>query len=229
MQAVVVIMLLLAAVSFVVKQSLSPTGWRVGWAIALSVAIGFSWPLAIAQSKTAIAAFLQSPSMMADVAVVVTVEVSLMMAYCISGATSLGTDRPRWHTRVLRWLLNIYPGVLSFLSLFSILVWLIFAMPGTSFARLSWMLGAATAIVMPLLSWLLSRLLPSRRTRIEMLFAVNVVLAALGVVATVNGRTAVVGTTSIQLPQLLTVVAITVAGSLVGMAFRKRRLKHKNN
>ncbi|MBR4217527.1 MAG: hypothetical protein IKR71_00585, partial [Bacteroidales bacterium] len=66
--------------------------------------------------------------------------------------------------RVLFVVLNYLPGILYFFVLFSLLVTLVFALPGVSFPVISWSLAAAVLLFVPLLVWLTYRLLPDEST-----------------------------------------------------------------
>ena len=54
----------------------------------------------------------------------------------------------------------------------------------------SWSLAAAVSVFIVLGIWAMRRLVPEEELRLELLFLANAVIAALGVIATVNGRTA---------------------------------------
>ena len=58
--------------------------------------------------------------------------------------------------------------------------------------------------------------------RLELMFLVNGLIAILGVISTVNGRTAVNGTTEIEWDALAGVLAIAAAGAIVGVFVNKR-------
>ena len=98
-----------------------------------------------------------------------------------------------------------------------------------SFPLVAWSLAAVVAAVIPLGRWALKHLLPEREIRLELLFLANALIAILGVIATVNGRTAVAGITAVDWPSLGGVMAFVAAGLLLGMAvFRiKQKLMNK--
>ncbi len=68
----------------------------------------------------------------------------------------------------------------------------------------------------PLLSAGLRWLIPEREIRLEMIFMVSLITGALGVVATVNGRTIAVGTDHVEWGALACVAAILLAGLVTG-------------
>ena len=128
-------------------------------------------------------------------------------------------------------LLRCFPGMLHLLVFFSLLVFLIFHFPGVSFPLVAACLAAFAVLFVPLAAWGMRRLLPAEESRLEMLFLTNALLAALGVVATVNGRTAVAGVTEISVPALLLLLLLLVSGGLAGLLLRRLRffLKEKKN
>lgn len=229
METVVLVMMIVVCFNYLLKQT-----WRKPFFVALSAVVcalfvGLAWPWAIEQSKNRIAGWLADSALMLDLAVLLTLEVALQMAFCIVAAHihSAGRVKPSvvWAYRLLRW----FPGLLIYPVLFSLLVAAIFALPGVSFPLTAWSLAAVVAAVIPLGRWALKLLLPEKEIRLELLFLANALIAILGIIATVNGRTAVAGITSVDWPPLGGVMAFVAAGLLLGMAaFRiKQKLMNK--
>ena len=228
MQTVVLALMLLVSVGFMLKQSFLPWKWTLGMALVAALWVGFSWPLAIEQSKTQIADWLANPTLMADTAVLLTLEVALQMAFCVVEATyGAQTDLP-WRKKLLLNALRCFSGLLFFVVLFSLLVTLIFALPGVSFPLIAWTLGGAVLLLVPALVWLLRKLMPENDLRLELLFLINALMAGLGIVATVNGSTTVDGFDSVRWDALVGLLGMTLAFAVVGFALRKIiRRKHE--
>lgn len=229
METVVLVMMTVVCFNYLLKQT-----WRKPFFVALSAVVcalfvGLAWPWAIEQSKNQIAGWLADSALMLDLAVLLTLEVALQMTFCIVAAHihTAGRVKPSvvWIYRLLRW----FPGLLVFPVLFSLLVAAIFALPGVSFPLVAWSLAATVAVAIPLGRWALKHLLPEKEIRLELLFLTNALIAILGIIATVNGRTAVAGITSVDWPSLGGVMAFVAAGLLLGMAaFRiKQKLMNK--
>lgn len=229
METVVLVMMTVVCFNYLLKQT-----WRKPFFVALSAVVcalfvGLAWPWAIEQSKNQIAGWLADSALMLDMAVLLTLEVALQMTFCVVAAHihTAGRVKPSvvWIYRLLRW----FPGLLVFPVLFSLLVAAIFALPGVSFPLTAWSLAAVVAVVIPLGRWALKHLLPEKEIRLELLFLTNALIAILGIIATVNGRTAVAGITSVDWPSLGGVMAFVAAGLLLGMAaFRiKQKLMNK--
>ena len=229
METVVLVMMIVVCFNYLLKQT-----WRKPLFVALSTVVcalfvGLAWPWAIEQSKNQIADWLADSALMLDMAVLLTLEVALQMTFCVVAAHihTAGRVKPSvvWIYRLLRW----FPGLLVFPVLFSLLVAAIFALPGTSFPLTAWSLAATVAVAIPLGRWALKHLLPEKEIRLELLFFTNALIAILGIIATVNGRTAVAGITSVDWPSLGGVMAFVAAGLLLGMAaFRiKQKLMNK--
>lgn len=228
MQTVVLVMMIVVCFNYLLKQT-----WRKPYFVVLSAAVcalfvGWAWPWAIEQSKNQIAGWLSDAALMLDLAVVLTLEVALQMTFCIVAAHihSSGRVKPSvvWIYRILRW----FPGLLVFPVLFSVLVAAIFALPGVSFPWVAWSLAAVVAVMIPLGRWALKRLLPEKEIRLEVLFLSNALIAVLGVIATVNGRTAVAGNTAVDWPALGGVTAFVATGLLLGVAAFRIKLKRMN-
>ena len=229
METVVLVMMIVVCFNYLLKQT-----WRKPLFVALSTVVcalfvGLAWPWAIEQSKNQIADWLADSALMLDMAVLLTLEVALQMTFCVVAAHihTAGRVKPSvvWIYRLLRW----FPGLLVYPVLFSLLVAVIFALPGTSFPLTAWSLAAVVAGVIPLGRRALKHLLPEKEIRLELLFLTNALIAILGIIATVNGRTAVAGITSVDWPSLGGVMAFVAAGLLLGMAaFRiKQKLMNK--
>lgn len=229
METVVLVMMIVVCFNYLLKQTWRKPFYVAFSAVVCALLVGLAWPWAIEQSKNQIAGWLADSALMLDLAVLLTLEVALQMAFCIVAAHihSAGRVKPSVVRiyRLLRW----FPGLLVFPVLFSLLVAAIFALPGVSFPLVAWSLAAVVAVVIPLGRWALKHLLPEKEIRLELLFLTNALIAILGIIATVNGRTAVAGITSVDWPSLGGVMAFVAAGLLLGMAaFRiKQKLMNK--
>ena len=221
MQTVVLAIMLLVVFSFVLKQSFLSWWWIVGVAVVSALWVGLSWPWAIEQSKTQIADWLTNPALMADTAVLLTVDVAMQMAFCVVEATYGRETKFQKRKKLLLNILRYYPSLLFFGVLFSLLVALIFAMPGLSFPLIAWSAGGAVLLLVPALVGLMRWLLPETDLRLELLFLSNALMAALGIVATVNGRTAVEGVDAVDWGVLATLAGLVALFALLGLALRK--------
>lgn len=227
METVVFVLMILVCFSFMLKQTYRKNRSVAVIAVVCALFTGLMWPYAIEQSKTQIADWLADTALMLDTAVLLTLEVILQMTFCMLAAhvQTSGPLRKRtlWMYRALRW----FPGILIFPVLFSALVALIFAFPGVSFSLLSWSMAAGVLILIPVGTWLLRRAMPEKDVRLELLFLVNALIAVLGVVATVNGRTAVAGISGADWSALAALIVIVVLGALAGFVAYRIKLKKK--
>ena len=227
METVVFVLMILVCFSFMLKQTYRKNRSVAVIAVVCALFTGLMWPYAIEQSKTQIADWLADTALMLDTAVLLTLEVILQMTFCMLAAhvQTSGPLRKRtlWMYRALRW----FPGILIFPVLFSALVALIFAFPGVSFSLLSWSMAAGILILIPAGTWLLRRVMPEKDVRLELLFLVNALIAVLGVVATVNGRTAVAGISGADWSALAALIVIVVLRALAGFVAYRIKLKKK--
>ena len=124
--------------------------------------------------------------------------------------------------RALRW----FPGILIFPVLFSGLVYLIFSFPGVSFSLVAWSMAAGVLILISAGTLFLRYLLPEKELRLELLFLTNALTAILGIIATVNGRTAVTGVSEVDWGALAGLIIMLAGGGLIGLVIYKyRRIK----
>lgn len=228
METVVLVMMMLVCFNYIMKQTYRKKYAVVCSAIVCALFMGLMWPYAVEQSKSQIAGWLSDSALMLDVAVILTLEVAVQMAFCVLSAHIQTTVEVKpltlWIYRILRW----FPGVLIFPVLFSLLVSLIFALPGTSFQLVAWSAAAAVFVAIPIATFGVKRLLPEKEIRLEVLFLSNALIAILGVVATVNGRTAVAGTSEVDLAALVGVCGLVVLGLIGGFIQHGIRLKRMN-
>ncbi len=216
MEIVVIIIMLLVGFSFVLKLTcLKPVG-RIAVSAAAAVFVLLVCDAASSQSKTQIADRLEQPALMLDVSVLLTVDVAFQICFCVLAAKAIaGIVSPA--RRVAIAVCRYVPGLLIFPVLFAMLTALIFAMPGADFAGIARAVALGVLIVAPLLAAGLKWLVPEADIRLEVIFMVNMLIAALGVVATVNGRTAAVGTNSVDTGALGGIAAILACGFVAGL------------
>ena len=225
MESVVLVMMILVCFNYILKQTYRKVYSIAFSAIVCALFVGLMWPYAIEQSKSQISDWLANSALMLDIAVILTLEVAVQMAFCVLSAhiQTSGKVKPItiWVYRVLRW----FPGVLIFPVLFSLLVSAIFALPGVSFSLIAWVLATIVFIVIPLATWGVKWLLPEKEIRLELLFLSNALIAILGVIATVNGQTAVAGISDVDWKALGGVVSLLICGLALGIIAYRIKLK----
>lgn len=229
MQTLVFVLMLLVCFNFMLKQTYCKPVVTLTVSAACALFVGGIWPYAIEQSKTQIADWLANPELMLDTAVILSIEVGINMAFCML-ATHLMTsgNLPRRTLFTYR-LLRFFPGLLIFPVLFSALVAVIFSFPGTSFSALSWIMALMVFISIPTGTWVLRWMLPEKELRLEVLFLTNAATGILGILATVNGKTAVSGISEVNWGALLGLIVILLIGGLAGMLIFHYRLKKMIN
>lgn len=227
METLVFVLMVLVCFNFLLKQTDCPYGITFAVAVACTLFTGLIWPYAITQSKTQIASWLENPSLMLDTAVVLSIDVIVQMVYCIL-YVYVHIDRSRNKKKIWIYkILKLYPGLLIFPVLFSTLVSLIFSMPGKSFPLIAWSLAAIVLVIIPAGRMLLKKLLPEEELRIELLFLLNAAAAIIGTIATVNGRTAVEGNTSVNIGALSGILILVLTGISAGYLLRRYRISKR--
>ena len=227
METVVKLAMVLVSLSFVLKL----TGYKLRqlllMALLCALFVGFSWQFAAEQSKTAIASWLSDRELMQDIAVLMTLDVALQMAYCLMAVNLMNSGPLKRRTILVYKLLRLFPGIMVFLVLFSLLVSCVFAFPGVSFSLISWCMAAAVLVLLPLAVLGLRKLLPEKEIRLELLFLSNALTAVLGVIATVNGTTASESMDSVDYPATIAVIGIVLLGAALG--FLLYRIKSRKS
>lgn len=227
METVVKLAMVLVSLSFVLKL----TGYKLRqlllMALLCALFVGFSWQFAAEQSKTAIASWLSDRELMQDIAVLMTLDVALQMAYCLMAVNLMNSGPLKRRTILVYKLLRLFPGIMVFLVLFSLLVSCVFAFPGVSFSLISWCMAAAVLVLLPLAVLGVRKLLPEKEIRLELLFLSNALTAVLGVIATVNGTTASESVDSVDYPATAAVFGIVLLGAALG--FLLYRIKSRKS
>lgn len=227
MEIVVIIIMLLVIFSLLLKMTYMPVYGRLTISSLLALSIGLSWEYAANQSKTQIAEWLQNPELMLDIAVLLTIDVFIQVSFCILDAKFMSGEKMTKTGNILRVAALWLPGILIFPTLFSGLVEVIFSFPGMDFGALAWTLAAAIFLASISLPVLIKCVIPEKDLRLELIFMVNALIAILGVIATVNGRTAVAGTDNIEWQTLLGVLSLLIVGAAAGFLIFKRNNNKK--
>lgn len=225
MEILVMVMVVLAFVTFILKQTFHRPIELAIISVVLLVFTGNMWSYAIEQSKTMISSWLADGQLMLDIAVLLSIDVAITLFFCVMQVEVSTAERVGSRKRIVAAVLKYFPNLIIFPVLFAMVVALIFSMPGAEFSTVSWGLGIAVLIVIPAGVYGMKLLLPEEELRLELLFLLTVVLALMGVIATVNGRTAVTGIENFELMPLLLVIGMVIAGVIVGYCFRIYRLK----
>lgn len=226
METVVLVIILLVCFNFVLKQTYRKL-WMVG-AISLLCAlfVAFAWPWAIEQSKSQIQDWLNNPQLMLDTAVVLFIEVVIQMAYCLMAVHLMNTGKVRRRTLFIYKLLRWFPGLLIFPVLFHIETQCMFWLTGMEFSTVAYGLATIVFVVILLFTWAIRWLIPEKELRLEIFFLSNALIAILGIIATVNGRTAVAGISEVNWAALACMAGLTLLCAIVGFIFyRMKKMK----
>ena len=225
METAVTVLMILIVLGFILKQSFNKPYTVIATATVLAIFTGFSWPLAVEQSGSRISEWLSDTSLMLDVAVVMSVEILLQMSFCITSVNIYAEGKlPKWKIltyKALRW----FPGILIFPVLFSALVFAVFALPGNDFRVVSWSLAGVVLIMVSGGARLFRKLVPEKELRLELLFILNALTALFGIVATVNGQTAVEGISEVDWTAFAGIAGITASGAAAGFIYYLIRLR----
>lgn len=217
------IIMLLVSFSSLLKLTFLPVPGRLAVCLLLALFISFSWETATVQSKTEIDGWIHNPGFMLDVAVLLTVDVFLQMSFCILSAKRISGEPMSRTLGILRTITLWIPGLLIFPVLLALLTEVIFSFPGTDFRTIAAALGACMFTAGATLPHLLSTAVPEQDLRLELIFMVNALIALLGVIATVNGRTAVSGVSQTDWAALAGVLTLLAAGAAAGFLLYKRK------
>lgn len=184
MELIIQILMLFIFINCTLKLSF----WKFWQAILFGVIsaafIIFTCQYAILQSKTQINDFLQNKNILQDAAVLVTIESALCFAFCFAAMREVYGKAVKLWVKPLYW----YPSLLIFPVQFYILTQTIFAMPGTDFTTISYVLAGIAIVAFPLFSYCAKIILPEKDLRLEVHFLVSLFVCILGLITTVNAN-----------------------------------------
>lgn len=224
MEIIVMLIMLMVGFIFIVKLTYLPLYGRAIVAAVAGIFIIATWETATGQSKTQISDWLAQPQLMLDTSVLLTVDLLFQILFASLMAKKISGDHINTTGKILLEITRWFPGIMIFPILFFLYVQMIFMLPGTDFATVAWILAACVLVGGPLLSYGFQWLLPEKDLRLETLFILSLITAALGIIATVNGRTAAVGTNSVEWLALVTILGLILAGAIAGIIIYRIRL-----
>ena len=223
METVIILIMFMVGLSFLLKLTFMRPWQMIAEVVVLALATVATTDIAISQSKIQISEWLQTPDLMLDLAVLLTLDVALQIAFCIC----MINNPVKLKERIVKDLLLFIPGLLIFPVSFYLLVQIIFSNAGMDFNNLSYCLGVAMTVLIPLLAYSAKYLLPENSERLELIFYINCIVGLLGIIATVNGQTATTGVNEVNINSLLAIIGIAVISSIFGLLlFRKKQNKH---
>ena len=228
METVVWVMILLVCFNFVLKQTYCKVWMVAVLSVFCALFVALTWQWAIEQSKSQLQDWLNNPALMLDTAVILSIEVIIQMAYCILAAHLMNTGKVSRRTLFIYKLLRWFPGLLIFPVLFHLETMCMFWLTGMEFTTIAYGLSVMVLIAIPVLTWGIKWLIPEKDLRVEVFFLSNALIAVLGVIATVNGRTAVAGVSEVNWDALGGMVGLMLLGGIVGFTIyrlKQNRLK----
>lgn len=227
MEAIATALIFFTIIGTMLKMSFLSTKTALAEIAAMTLFTGLMWPVAIEQSMTRISAWLADSSLMLDIAVVLSVEVILQMAYCLLSVNAETGENFGKFKRAAFAVLKYVPGLLIFPVLFSILVYAVFSFPGTDFGAIAFYVASAVFLVMAAGRIAARLIIPEPEIRTELLFIIYCIVAFLGIVTTVNGQTSAAGTSSVDMGSLIGVTAIVLLTGAAGFFLYRLRLRLK--
>ncbi len=228
METLLIVMMSAVCLTFVLKQTFHGMVELMAAAVVLAFFTSMMWSFAIEQSTTQIAAWMADQQLMLDMAVLLSIDVALTLLFCVTHVDIHTAEHVSARRRFAYRALKFFPGLLIFPVLFSALVKLVFTFTGVDFQLISWGMAAAVFILVPTLTLGIKWLLPERAIRLEMLFLLEVLLGLMGIVGTVNGRTAVNGISDVDFRALLAVALMVAAGIFAGLVVYRIKMNRKH-
>jgi hypothetical protein len=184
MEYIILILILFIFINTILKLSFWKWWQSTIFGLVCAGFILLAYPYAITQSKTQLADYMNNTGIMQDMAVLITLESVIYLAFCFSAMQQLYGTKPKPWTK----LLYRYSGLLIFPALFFVLTNAVFSLSGIDFSLIAYVLASGVFILIPLLSWGIKWLLPEKELRLEVQFLVSLFVAIIGLICTVNGN-----------------------------------------
>ena len=218
MELIIQILMLFIIINCIIKLSFWKPWQAAVFGLICAVFIIWSCQYAILQSKMQLADYLKNIKIMQDSAVLITIESAICFTFCFAALRNMfGKKIKRW-VQPLYW----YPSLLLFPVLFYILTQIIFAMPGTSFTAISYLLAAGVLIALPALSYLVRCLYPEKELRLEVYFLVSLFVCIIGLITTVNGNVTYAAVEEpLNIKALLLSLSLFAGAFLIGYVWNK--------
>ena len=190
--------------------------------------VGLAWRWAASQSGLQVLTLLGNADEMLNVAVLLNVEVVVHLTFCILSAHQ---NRLTLLQNIVFQIVRFVPGVFAFLSLIALEVYTMVSNPGIDFQTIAWLMAVAILFITPIATLSLRYFFPEYELRLEMIFHISIMMMLLGVIATVNGRTAAVATANTDVVSSLSVAALLMLGIAAGVLnfYIKKKNNNKNN
>lgn len=239
MEILIYILLLFVVLNCISKLSM----WRWWQRTIYSVVLGlFAWlsvDWASQQSKTQLSDFLHNTSALQNMAVVITIETVVCVAYCFAYFVRRGsndrnalssTKRSRLAMLLSRggwFLLKAYPSLLMFPVVFYLLTQLLFSLTGVNFSTIALLMALSIALLLPLLAEGFRWLLPSNDDRVELHLLLSMMVCVLGLLSTQTGQ--IIYSTqqnAFDGRLLLAVVVLFVVLATMGFVLYRFRWRH---
>lgn len=185
MITLVYIVMLLCLLAVSAKLSLIGFKRSLVYGIALLV---FSWlvmPYAITSSRNEIASYLSSHEARQYVAILVTIECAIALAFAFRQWHPTAKDPEResqWHriktflATPLWWIQKYYVSLLVLPTLFFVQTQVIYALPGVDFKVPALLVGVGALLFFPFMSLLFRWALPLRAMREELVLSLSILL-----------------------------------------------------
>jgi hypothetical protein len=218
MEYIILVLIIFIFINTILKLSYWKWWQRVIFGFICGAFVLLAYPYAISQSKTELAACLNNSKVMQDMAVLITMESILFIAFCFPAMRQLyGRASKRW-VILLYW----YPGILVFPALFYVLTNMMFSFPGIAFLTIAYILAGGIFVLLPLLSAGINRLLPEKELRLEMQFLISLFVTVTGLISTENGNTVYAAVSEpLDIKALLVAIWIFLAFFVTGYGWNK--------
>lgn len=184
MEIIIQVLILFIIINTILKLSFWKWWQVVIFGIVCAIFVVWAQQYAIVQSKTQLHDYLSNSQALQDMAVLITVESAICLAFCFAALMNmLGKKKKQW-VRLLYW----YPSLLLFPVLFYMLTQAIFNLSGTDFSTIAYTIAGIVLVAIPAASYGIKYLLPEKELRLEVHFLVSLFVAILGLLTTVNGN-----------------------------------------
>jgi hypothetical protein len=151
------------------------------------ILIAYIWaiyPLATEQSQVTIQQAIESPEILSNITVLVTIESAICLIFSIIYLKNIFNKEHKFWDKVL----HFFPSLLVFPVIFYLLTQTIFYFSGVDFSIITIFFSILSAITIVVFPTLLQSFLPEKDLRLEIHLISSLIITILGLISTNNGK-----------------------------------------
>lgn len=184
MQIIFNILMMFIFINMLIKLSFWKLWHTICFMVILIAYIWAIYPLATEQSQVTIQQAIESPEILSNITVLVTIESAICLIFSITYLKNIFNKKHKFWDKVL----HFFPSLLVFPVIFYLLTQTIFYFSGVDFSIITIFFSILSAITIVVFPTLLQSFLPEKDLRLEIHLICSLIITILGLISTNNGK-----------------------------------------